>query len=75
MLVLNHKTLTIADVPEEFKHSEGSFLDKVLIDHLSLEEVSKKYVKMVLDHVQGNKKAACELLKINYRTLQKKLGE
>lgn len=75
MLVLNHKTLSISDVPEEFKHGENSFFDTVLIDHHSLEDVSKKYVKMVLDHVQGNKKAACELLKINYRTLQKKIDE
>ena len=75
MLVLNHKTLSISDVPEEFKHGENSFFNTVLIDHHSLEDVSKKYVKMVLDHVQGNKKVACELLKINYRTLQKKIEE
>ena len=75
MLVLNHKTLSISDVPEEFKHGESSFFNTVLIDHHSLEDVSKKYVKLVLDHVQGNKKSACELLKINYRTLQKKIEE
>jgi DNA-binding NtrC family response regulator len=73
MLVLNHKTLSLADIPEELKHSSNSFLHNALIEKQNLEDISKLYVKMVLEHVQGNKKAACDLLNINYRTLQKKL--
>ena len=73
MLVLNHKTLSLADIPEELKHSSNSFLNNALIEKQNLEDISKLYVKMVLEHVQGNKKAACDLLNINYRTLQKKL--
>ena len=75
MLVLNHKTLSLADIPEELKHSSNSFLHNALIEKQNLEDISKLYVKMVLEHVQGNKKAACDLLNINYRTLQKKLED
>ncbi len=75
MLVLNNKTLAISDIPPELKHSGSTFLDNALIDHQSLEDVAKNYVRMVLDHVNGNKKEACDLLNINYRTLQKKLED
>ena len=73
MFVLNHKTLSLADIPEELKHSSNSFLNYALIEEQTLEDISRIYVGMVLEHVQGNKKAACDLLNINYRTLQKKL--
>ena len=73
MFVLNHKTLSLGDIPEELKHSSNSILNNALIEKQTLEDISKLYVGMVLEHVHGNKKAACDLLNINYRTLQKKL--
>ncbi len=75
MLVLNHKSLSMADIPHELKHSGNTFLDNALIEHQTLDDVSRNYVKIVLEYVHGNKKAACDLLNINYRTLQKKLQE
>ncbi|NIU00648.1 MAG: sigma-54-dependent Fis family transcriptional regulator, partial [Nitrosopumilaceae archaeon] len=45
-----------------------------IANELTLEEVSKIYVKMVLDLKKGNKKEACKLLDVNYRTLMNKLN-
>jgi len=73
MLVFNHNVLTLSDLPDEVKRNDNSFLHTALIQHQSLEEVSKHYARMVLTHVNGNKKEACNILKINFRTLQKKI--
>lgn len=75
MLILNQKSLTLSDLPVELNRSGNSFVEELLRQNLSLEAISKKYVHMVLDHFDGNKKAACEFLNINYRTLQRKLQE
>jgi DNA-binding NtrC family response regulator len=73
MLVLNNKALTINELPEDLKTSGNSFFHTALVQNQTLEDVSRLYVRLVLDHFDGNKKSACEFLNINYRTLQKKL--
>jgi DNA-binding NtrC family response regulator len=73
MLVLHHNSLSIADLPDDIKQSSNSFLHNALLQNKSLEEMTSDYVKIVLDHFNGNKKETCKYLKINYRTLQNKL--
>ncbi len=73
MLVLNHKSLAVADLPDDFKRDNDTFLNNALIQKFTMEELTKNYAKAVLSHLDGNKKKACEFLKINYRTLQSKL--
>jgi DNA-binding NtrC family response regulator len=75
MLVLNHKSLTLTDLPNELSKSGNSVLEDAFLQHLSLEDLSKKYVHMVLNHFDGNKKETCRFLNINYRTLQRKLQD
>jgi len=75
MLVLNHKSLTLSDLPKELSATSNSILDDAFLQNQSLEDVSKRYVHMVLNHFDGNKKEACIFLNINYRTLQRKLQE
>jgi DNA-binding NtrC family response regulator len=75
MLVLNHRSLTLTDLPGELNKNSSSFLQDALERNLSLEDVSKKYVLMVLQHFEGNKKEACKFLNINFRTLQRKIEE
>ncbi len=75
MLVMNPRTLTLSDVPDELVEQENPILQNALSNRLSLEEMTRLYVKMVYDHVGQNKKAACEFLKINYRTLMNRLKE
>lgn len=73
ILVLNDKSLSLSELPEDLKYNSKSFLSSALIKKYTLEELSKDYVQMILSHFKGNKKQACEFLDINYRTLQNKL--
>ena len=75
MLVLNHKHLALGDIPDELKHDGLRFLHDALLQEQTLAQVNKTYVRIVLEHVHGNKKEACRILDINYRTLQRKLTE
>ncbi len=73
MLVLNSRSLTLADLPNELNKSNNSFLQEALDQHLTLDDISRRYAQMILDYFNGNKKEACQFLNINYRTLQNKL--
>jgi DNA-binding NtrC family response regulator len=73
MLVLNHHSLTISDLPGELSKQSNSLFEDAFLQNQSLEDFSKRYVHLVLDHFDGNKKEACNFLNINYRTLQRKL--
>ena len=73
MLVLNHSEITIKDIPEEIQEQENPFLQNALSSGLTLEEIIHLYVNMVYEHTEKNKKAACEFLNINYRTLMHRL--
>lgn len=75
MLVLNQKSLTMSDLPKELSKQGNSIFDDAFLQKQSLEDLSKRYVHIVLDHFDGNKKEACEFLNINYRTLQRKLQD
>jgi DNA-binding NtrC family response regulator len=75
MLILNHKTLTLSDLPDEYKQDNELYLHNAILENQTLEDVNKYYVRLVLNHVSGNKKEACKILKINFRTLQKKLED
>lgn len=74
LILTNQQMIDIKDLPPDILEESNNFLDKALANELSLEDVSKLYVKMVLDLKKGNKKEACKLLNINYRTLMKKLN-
>ncbi len=73
MLVMNQKQLTISDLPEDIRRSGNSFLYTALAENQTLDAMIKSYVNLVLTHFDGNKKKACEFLKINYRTLQSRI--
>ncbi|MEJ2054369.1 MAG: hypothetical protein P8X42_10650 [Calditrichaceae bacterium] len=73
MLVLNHKTLTLKDIPEEIHGQEHPILQEALNSRLTLEEMNRMYVNLVYEHTNKNKKTACEFLDVNYRTLMKRL--
>jgi DNA-binding NtrC family response regulator len=75
MLILNHKTLTLSDLPDEYKQDNELYLHNAILENQTLKDVNKYYVRLVLNHVSGNKKEACKILKINFRTLQKKLED
>jgi DNA-binding NtrC family response regulator len=74
LILTNSKQIDIENLPPDILEETNNFLDKALANELTLEEVSKIYVKMVLEQKKGNKKEACKLLNVNYRTLMSKLS-
>lgn len=74
MIITGGENIDLADLPADLIEQTDNFLDKALANELTLDEVSKIYVKMVLDQKNNNKKEACKLLNINYRTLMNKLN-
>lgn len=74
LILTNQQQIDIENVPPDILENTNNFLDQALANELSLEEVSRIYVKMVLDLKKGSKKEACKVLDINYRTLMGKLG-
>ncbi len=75
MLVLNHQTLTLKDIPHELQEEENLFLQNALFNRLTLDEMIRLYVNLVYEHSGKSKKEACEFLNINYRTLVNRLKE
>lgn len=73
LVLTKRRQIDIKDLPPDVIEETDNFLEKALAQELSLEEVARLYVKMVLELKKGNKKEACKLLKINYRTLVRKL--
>jgi DNA-binding NtrC family response regulator len=74
LIISKSDFIDIKDLPPDIIDASDNFLDKALAHELSLQEVSKLYAKMVLDLKKGNKKEACKLLNINYRTLVSRLN-
>ncbi len=74
LILTNPQQVDMENLPPDILEETDNFLDKALANELSLEVVSRIYVKMVLEQKKGNKKEACKLLDINYRTLMSKLG-
>jgi DNA-binding NtrC family response regulator len=74
VVISGTQKIDIADLPPDLIEQSDNFLDKALANELSLEEVSRIYAKMVLEQKNGNKKEACKLLNINYRTLMAKIN-
>ena len=73
MLVLNQSSLALKDVPEEIQEQENPMLQNALAHRLTLEEMNRMYINLVYEHLEQNKKAACDFLQINYRTLVSRL--
>jgi len=75
MLVLNTKALTLRDLPDEIQEQENPILQNALSNRLPLDEMIHMYISLVYEHTGRNKKAACEFLNINYRTLISRLKD
>ena len=73
MLVLNQKTLTLQELPDQILEEENALLQNALSTRLSLDEMNRLYINLVYEYTGKNKKAACDFLNINYRTLNSRL--
>ncbi len=59
-------------------HEQGKEIDLLhesVQKKLSEQELTAIYARMILEEHEGNKKEACQTLGINFKTLQKRLGE
>ena len=62
-------TIDVGDLPDKLKF-QIDFPDS---NFRSLQEMEKEYVQKVLNHTQGNKTKAAEILQIDRKTLREKL--
>jgi DNA-binding NtrC family response regulator len=70
--------LTVADLPATMTGvaaPSGNLLEDAVARKLSLERIEQQYARMILDSVGGNKTEAAAILKIDRKTLYRKLDE
>jgi len=58
-----------------FHEKDAQLLQHAFQQHLTEDQFTKLYARMILEQQKGNKKATCEILKINFRTLQNRLQD
>lgn len=75
MLVVNHKLLTLKDIPKDIQEQSDPILKNALQNKYTMDEFTRMYAHMVYEHLNMNKKETCEFLNINYRTLISRLKE
>ncbi len=74
-----HDQLTMEDLPDALKHFRvantvsTSQVDSELI--IPLEEMEQRYIHQVLEQLEGNRTLAAKLLKVDRKTLYRKLKE
>jgi two-component system response regulator HydG len=70
--------LTVTDLPASMTGvvaPTGNMLEDSVARRFSLERVEQQYARMILEAVGGNKTEAAAILKIDRKTLYRKLGE
>lgn len=73
MVLLNQKFLTIKDIPQDIQEQVNPVLQYALANRYTMDDMTRMYAHLVYDYIGKNKKAACEFLDINYRTLNSRL--
>lgn len=68
-IIMSDGTIDVGDLPDKLKF-QIDFPDS---NFRSLQEMEKEYVQKVLNHTQGNKTKAAEILQIDRKTLREKL--
>jgi DNA-binding NtrC family response regulator len=61
------------DIPPELRTAEGGLLARAAQEEISLDELEKEYIHMVLERTGGNQTQTSEILGIDRRTLYRKL--
>jgi two-component system NtrC family response regulator len=67
-------SVTVTDLPAEISSEYRDLLREVPNRDDSLRAWSSRYVRLVLERCQGNKRRACQILDITYHTLQSHLA-
>jgi DNA-binding NtrC family response regulator len=65
--------IVLADLPREISGEYEEIISETPGQPESLRAWSSRYVRLVLERCQGNKRRACDMLDISYHTLQSHL--
>ena len=66
--------MTLADLPDEISKDYRDLALQVTVGETSLRAWSSRYVRLILERCQGNKRRACDQLEISYHTLNSHLS-
>ena len=65
--------IQVEDLPAELWAAEGGVLTRAIQQEISLEDLEKDYILLILERTEGNQTRAAEILGIDRRTLYRKL--
>jgi DNA-binding NtrC family response regulator len=66
--------IEVPDLPDEITKVYRDVVQTIASEDESLRAWSSRYVRLVLDRCEGNKRRACDVLNISFHTLQAHLG-
>lgn len=78
IILCRNDRLTVKDLPPRVVSTgipSTKLFEDVVARRVSLDQVERDYVRSVLESVNGNKTEAAAILKIDRKTLYRKLGE
>ncbi|HLI81035.1 MAG TPA: sigma-54 dependent transcriptional regulator [Candidatus Binataceae bacterium] len=78
VILSRQSRLTVADLPASMTGAAAptsNLLEDAVARKFTLERVEQQYARMILESVGGNKTEAAAILKIDRKTLYRKLGE
>jgi DNA-binding NtrC family response regulator len=77
VILCREDRITVADMPPRITGAQNvsGALDEVAARRLSLDEVEREYIRAVLAQVAGNKTEAAAILRVDRKTLYRKLEE
>jgi len=75
VILCNGNTIDMEHLAFHEPGKELELLHSAVQKKLSEQELTEIYARMILEEHNGNKKEACKTLGLNFKTLQKRLGE
>jgi DNA-binding NtrC family response regulator len=74
VLLCHGETIEVDHLLFQNPQKEATLVKQGVQQRMSESELNSLYARLVLDELGGNKKRACKVLDINFKTLQKRLG-
>ena len=75
VLFCRNATIDVSHLSFHEQRPEMQLLTSARSSRMTEKEITQLYARTILNEHNGNKKLACKTLGINFKTLQKRLGE